>query len=108
MAGCSSPDRPMSHSVVIVPGGTGGTGGLSIDVRNLTSGLAARGHEVVVASADATDPALLELEQATVLPLRRRGPASLAARSVCTPESAVYSASGPAPLSTSSHRCPAT
>jgi glycosyltransferase involved in cell wall biosynthesis len=79
MARCPSPDRPVSHSVVIVPGGTGGTGGLSIDVRNLANGLAARGHEVVVASADASDPALLELEQATVLPLRRRGPASLAA-----------------------------
>jgi glycosyltransferase involved in cell wall biosynthesis len=69
----------MSHSVVIVPGGTGDTGGLLIDVRNLANGLAARGHEVVVASADATDPALLELEGATVLTLRRRGPARLAA-----------------------------
>jgi glycosyltransferase involved in cell wall biosynthesis len=34
---------------------------------------------VVVASADGTDPALLGLEGVTILPLRRRGPASLAA-----------------------------
>jgi glycosyltransferase involved in cell wall biosynthesis len=69
----------MSHTVVIVPGGTGGTGGLSIDVRNLANGLTARGHDVVVASADATDPALSTLERATVVSLQRRGPASLAA-----------------------------
>lgn len=69
----------MSHSVVIVPGGTGGTGGLSIDVRNLANGLAARGHEVVVAAPDTTDPALLQLQGAAVLQLRRRGPARLAA-----------------------------
>jgi glycosyltransferase involved in cell wall biosynthesis len=40
----------MSRPIVIVPGGIGGTGGLSIDVRNLADGMAARGHEVVVAS----------------------------------------------------------
>jgi len=39
----------MTRPVVIVPGGIGGTGGLSIDVRNLADGLAARGHTVVVA-----------------------------------------------------------
>jgi glycosyltransferase involved in cell wall biosynthesis len=39
----------MSRPVVIVPGGIGGAGGLSIDVRNLADGLASRGHDVVVA-----------------------------------------------------------
>lgn len=69
----------MSQTVVIVPGGIGGTGGLLIDIRNLANGLTARGHDVVVASADATDPALGALERSTVVSLRRRGPASLAA-----------------------------
>ncbi len=69
----------MRRSVVIVPGGTGGTGGLSIDVRNLAHGLAARGHDVFVVSADTADPALVALEGVTVVPLRRRGPAPLAA-----------------------------
>jgi glycosyltransferase involved in cell wall biosynthesis len=68
----------MSRQIVIVPGGTGGTGGLSIDVRNLANGLVGRGHEVVLASTDATDPALLGLEGTTVLSLRRRGPEKLA------------------------------
>jgi glycosyltransferase involved in cell wall biosynthesis len=38
----------MSRPVVIVPGGIGGAGGLSIDVRNLADGLAARGNTVIV------------------------------------------------------------
>jgi glycosyltransferase involved in cell wall biosynthesis len=69
----------MSHTIIIVPGGTGGTGGLLIDIRNLANGLAAGGHDVVVASADTVDPDLGALERATVVSLRRRGPASLAA-----------------------------
>jgi glycosyltransferase involved in cell wall biosynthesis len=69
----------MSRPIVIVPGGNGGTGGLLIDIRNLANGLTARGHEVVVAAVDATDPALCTLEGSTVVSLRRRGPASLAA-----------------------------
>lgn len=39
----------MSRPIVIVPGGIGGAGGLSIDVRNLADGMTARGHTVVVA-----------------------------------------------------------
>jgi glycosyltransferase involved in cell wall biosynthesis len=67
----------MSVRVVIVPGGIGGTGGLSIDARNLANGLAGRGYEVVVAAGDPSDPALRGLEGTYVVELRRRGPSGL-------------------------------
>jgi glycosyltransferase involved in cell wall biosynthesis len=69
----------MSRPVVIVPGGIGGTGGLSIDVRNLANGLAARERNVVVACTDGDDPALVALTGAEIVPLRSRGPAALSA-----------------------------
>ena len=51
----------MTRSVVIVPGGIGGTGGLSIDVANLARGLDERGWEVTIAGAATGDPALSNL-----------------------------------------------
>lgn len=69
----------MSAPVVLVPGGLGGTGGLSIDVRNLAQGLSERGREVVVAGADPGDPALSSLRGVVLEPLRPFGPRKAAA-----------------------------
>jgi glycosyltransferase involved in cell wall biosynthesis len=60
----------MTPPVVLVPGGIGGTGGLSIDLRNLAVGLAQRGRSVVVAGADESDRAFAALEGVTLAPLR--------------------------------------
>ena len=61
----------MTKSVVLVPGGIGGTGGLSIDVANLAVGLAGRGWEVTVAGAAADDQTLSGLEGVRFEALRR-------------------------------------
>ena len=60
----------MTRSVVIVPGGIGGTGGLSIDVANLACGLDERGWEVTIAGAATDDPALSNLGSVRIEPLR--------------------------------------
>ena len=69
----------MSAPVVIVPGGIGGTGGLSIDVHNLAQGLSDRGREVFLAGADLDDPAYATVGRAQFEPLRRVGPHRAAA-----------------------------
>ncbi|HZU19952.1 MAG TPA: glycosyltransferase family 4 protein [Gaiellaceae bacterium] len=51
----------MTRSVVIVPGGIGGTGGLSIDVANLAAALAERSWDVTLAAPDASDAAFAAL-----------------------------------------------
>jgi glycosyltransferase involved in cell wall biosynthesis len=63
----------MSGSVVIVPGGIGGTGGLSIDVRNLALGLTGRGWSVTIAGADPGDLAFASLTDVELAPLRPLG-----------------------------------
>ena len=64
----------MSAAVLLVPGGIGGTGGLSIDVHNLAHGLAERGRAVFVAGADPDDPELAAIGGVALEPLRMVGP----------------------------------
>jgi glycosyltransferase involved in cell wall biosynthesis len=68
----------VSAPVVLVPGGIGGTGGLSIDLRNLAHGLSQRGREVFVAGADSADPGLSTLGGVVLEPLRAFGPRTAA------------------------------
>jgi len=58
---------------VIVAGGIGGTGGLSIDVRNLALGLTGRGWNVTIAGGDPGDPAFASLPDVELASLRPMG-----------------------------------
>lgn len=63
----------MTRSVVIVPGGIGGTGGLSIDVANLAAGLVDRGWSVTITAPDPAEEAFAALSGVRVEPVRRMG-----------------------------------
>ena len=63
----------MTKSVVIVPGGIGGTGGLSIDVANLAGGLFKCGWNVSIAGAESGDPAFAHLRGVQIERLKSQG-----------------------------------